>query len=113
MKMAALLCATFAGPAMADVVACELSGVPVQFAIDASQFAPAQHPADPPRRQVTTVRMGNAQFVAEPLMIAGTRGFWAEQDGAEVLLVMQADGTAIYTDARNDAPLTGTCEMLQ
>ena len=98
---------------MADVVACDLSGVAVRFEIDPSQFAPAHNPADPPRRQITTVQMDGAEFLAEPFMIADTRGFWAAQNGAEVVLVMQADGTAIYTDARVDAPLTGTCEVLQ
>ncbi|WP_157058892.1 hypothetical protein [Loktanella sp. 5RATIMAR09] len=112
--MAALLCATIAGPAVADVISCDLSGVPVRFAIDASQFAPAQHPADPPRRQITTVQMGDTAFAAEPVILGDTQGFWATQaDGAEVLFVMQPDGTAIYTDTRNAAPMTGTCEVLQ
>lgn len=114
MKMAAVLCATIAAPACADTVICDFSGVPVAFAIDASQFAPAQDASDPPRRQVTTVQMGDAAFSAEPFIIGDTRGFWTTQeDGAEVLLVMQPDGTAVYSDTRDGTPMTGTCEVLQ
>ena len=114
MRMAALLCTTLAGPVMADVVSCDLSGVPVRFAIDASQFAPAQDASDPPRRQVTTVRMGDAAFSAEPFIIGDTRGFWTTRDdGAEVLLVMQPDGATVYSDARRAGTMTGTCEVLQ
>jgi hypothetical protein len=112
--MSALLCATLSGPAIADIVSCDLAGVPVRFAIDTTQFAPALSPNDPPRRQITTVQMGDGAFSAEPLLLGDTRGFWATQDnGAEVLLVMQPDGTAIYTDTRIVTPMTGTCEVLQ
>ena len=114
MKMAAVLCATIAGPACAGTVTCDFSGVAVAFAMDESQFAPAQDASDPPRRQITTVQMGDAAFSAEPFIIGDTRGFWTTQDdGAEVLLVMQPDGSAVYADTRNVTPMTGTCEVLQ
>ena len=114
MKMPALLCATLSGPAMAEVISCDLSGVPVQFEIDLAQFAPAMDLAEPPRRRVTTVQMGDAQFPAEPIMMGDVRGFWAEGlAGSDVMMVMQADGTAVYADTRAGQRLTGTCKVLQ
>ena len=113
-KMPALLCATLSGPAMAEVVTCDLSGTLVRFEIDRAQFAPALDLAEPPRRRVTTVQMGDAQFPAEPIMMGDVRGFWAESlAGSDVMMVMQADGSAIYTGARAGERLTGTCEVLQ
>lgn len=100
--------------AMADVISCDLSGTSVRFEIDRTQFAPARDQNEPSRRSITTVQMGNAAFSAEPFIIGDTRGFWTTQDdGAEVLLVMQPDGRAVYSDTRNITPMTGTCEVLQ
>ena len=114
MKMPALLCATLSGPAVAEVIACDLSGVPIQFAIDRAQFAPALDLAEPPRRRITTVQMGDATFPAEPILMGDVRGFWAEGlAGSDVMMVMQGDGSAVYTDARAGERLTGTCEVLQ
>lgn len=114
MKMLTLMCATWAAPAMADIIACDLSGVPVRFEIDHTQFAPAIDAREPERRRVTTVTMGDASFPAEPIMIGDVRGFWAEgMGGSDVMMVMQADGSAVYADVRAGARLTGTCEVMQ
>ena len=114
MKMAAALCATLAGPALAEVVTCDLSGVPVSFAIDRSQFAPAQDAGDPPRRRVTTVQMDGAQFPAEPIMMGDVRGFWAEGlGGSDAMLVIQGDGSAVYANSRAGERLTGNCTVIQ
>lgn len=112
--MSLLLCATMSGPALAEVVTCDLSGIPVSFAIDLAQFAPAVDLAEPPKRRITTVQMGDAQFPAEPILMGDVRGFWAEGlAGSDVMMVMQADGSAIYADTRAGERLTGTCEVVQ
>ncbi len=114
MKMQAFLCATLTGPAMADIITCDLSGTAVQFEIDRSQFAPAIDTQEPARRRVTTVRMDDAQFPAEPIMIGNTMGFWAEGlGGSEMMMVMQADGSAVFANARAGEHLSGTCEVAQ
>ena len=114
MKMHAVLCATMAGPALAEVVSCELAGVPIQFEIDRTQLAPAVDMNEPTQRRVTIVRMGEAQFPAEPIVMGEVRGFWAEgMGGADIMLVMQPDGTAVYANPRAGERLTGTCEVLQ
>jgi hypothetical protein len=114
MRISAIICASLSGPAAAEVIACDLSGVPVQFEIDETQFAPPQDPNDPPRRKTTTVQMGDARFPAEPIVMGDVRGFWAEGvAGSNVMLVVQDDGTAIYSDTRAGQQLTGTCEVLQ
>jgi len=114
MKMQALICATLSSPAMADVVSCDLSGISARFEIDRAQFAPALDAQEPARRRVTTVSMGDATFPAEPIMIGGTRGFWAEgMGGTDIMLVMQPDGTAVYANPSAGERLTGTCEVLQ
>lgn len=112
--MQALLCATLSGPAMAEVVSCDLSGTPVRFTIDRAQFAPALDPAEPPRRQVTTVTMDGTTFPAEPILMGGVRGFWAAaRDGSEKMMVMQSDGSAAYADSATGQRITGTCEVAQ
>ena len=112
MRMPTVLCAAMAGPAMGEVVSCDLSGVPVRFEIDRAQFAPALDPNEPTRRRVTIVQMGDAQFPAEPIVMGDVRGFWAaSDDGADVMMVMQGDGSGVYTAA--DQRLSGTCEVLQ
>lgn len=114
MKMQVLLCAVLSGPAAAEMVMCDLSGVAVQFEIDRTQFAPALDVAEPQRRRITTVQMGDAQFTAEPILMDDVRGFWAvDFASADVMLVMQADGSAVYADGRPGKRLTGTCEVLQ
>ncbi|WP_156788578.1 hypothetical protein [Roseobacter sp. CCS2] len=112
--MPALLCATMASPMMAEVVSCDLSGVPVRFEIDRTQFAPAINQNEPTQRCATTVQMGNAAFPAEPIIMGDVRGFWAEgMGGSDVMMVMQSDGSAVYADTRAGERLTGTCEVLQ
>ena len=112
--MQTLLCATLAGPAMADVVTCDLSGTPVAFEIDGSQFVDAYNPNEPERRRVTLVQMGQATFPAEPIMMGDVRGFWAEgMGGSDIMMVMQGDGTAVYSDARAGQRITGTCTVTQ
>lgn len=114
MKMHAIICATLSGPAMAEVVSCDLSGTPLRFAIDRAQFAPAIDQAEPPRRRVTTVQRGDATFPAEPILMGDLRGFWAEgKGGADIMLVIQADGTAVYANPRAGTRITGTCEVIQ
>lgn len=99
---------------MAEVVSCDLSGVPVQFEIDRAQFAPPINKAEPEQRRITTVSMGDAQFPAEPIMMGDVRGFWAEGlAGSDVMMVMQGDGSAVYADTRAGERLTGTCEVRQ
>lgn len=114
MKMQAVICAAMAGPAMAEVVTCDFSGMAVRFQIDRTQFAPALDPGEPMRRRITTVQMGDTQFPAEPILMGGLRGFWAEAQGdAGIMMVMQGDGSAIYADTGTGERLTGTCEVLQ
>ncbi|MFT6075655.1 MAG: hypothetical protein ACJAZ1_002585 [Yoonia sp.] len=99
---------------MAEVVTCDLSGTPVRFEIDAAQFAPALDLAEPPKRRITTVQMGELQFPAEPIVMGEMRGFWTEGlAGSDVMMVMQADGSAVYADTRAGERLTGTCEVMQ
>lgn len=99
---------------MAEVVTCDLSGTPVRFAIDHSQFAPAIDNAEPPRRRITTVQMGGASFPAEPLLMGNIRGFWAEGlGGSDIMMVMQADGSAVLSNTRAGQRLTGRCEVTQ
>lgn len=68
--------------------------IAVSFNIDAAQFAQPQDPNDPPRRQMTTVQMDRAVFVAEAiLMPGGARGFY-EDAGAlgSRLMIVQTNG---------------------
>jgi len=110
MKLAMVL-STLGAPAVADMITCDLQGTPITFTIDRTQFAQAQAPGDPPRRKVTTVRMGDAQFPAEPILMGDVRGFWAEgQGGSNVMFVVQPDGSAVFTDMRAGQRLTGQCE---
>ena len=114
MRMQAIICATLSGPAMAEVVSCDLSGTPVRFEIDVSQFAPAADIQEPPRRRVTTVAMGDATFPAEPILMGDVRGFWAEgMGGSDIMMVMQADGSAVYANPQAGTRITGTCEVIQ
>ena len=112
MKALAFLLAVSGTSALADLITCDMSGTPVLFEIDLAQFSPPLIKGEPPRRQVTTVQMGDAQFPAEPILMGDVRGFWAEGlAGSNVMLVMQADGSAIYTDTRAGERLDGTCEV--
>ena len=114
MKMTAALFATLAAPAFADQIRCDLDGVAVAFDLDRAQFAPPVDDGEPPRRRLTSVTMGNAQFPAEPFIIADAIGFSAEgMGGSEIMMVIQADSSAMLADPRADMRLSGTCEVNQ
>lgn len=113
MRMAVFLSALSA-PAMADTITCDLEGTSLAFTIDRTQFAPPHDAGEPPRRKVTTVRMGDAQFPAEPILMGDVRGFWAEGlSGSNMMLVVQADGSAVFTNVDAGQRLTGQCEVRQ
>jgi len=121
MRTAAAL-ACLAQPVVADSLRCEVAPpcavgatcadtVHVSFDIDRTQFAPVIDPAEPPRRKVTLVRMGDAQFPAEAIIMGGNRGFWAEGGGgSHVLFMVAADGTAQYIEDRTGVRMEGTCQ---
>jgi len=114
MRVPAALCAMMAGPAMGEVVSCDLAGLSVRFEIDRRQFAPAIDPGEPTRRRITHVQMGDTEFPAEPILMGDVRGFWAEgMGGSDIMMVMQGDGSAVYADTRAGTRRTGTCEVLQ
>ena len=113
MKALAITC-VLAVPAVAETVTCDMGGTPVQFKIDRSQFGPAHAQGEPVQRRVTSVNMGNATFPAEPIIIGDTRGFWAEGlGGTEVILVMQADGSAVYANPHAGERIKGWCQVGQ
>ncbi|MEM8538855.1 MAG: hypothetical protein AAGF56_13465 [Pseudomonadota bacterium] len=111
MKWLAVFLALGAAPSAAETIRCDLLGTPVSFTIDRTQFGPAHNAGEPTQRRVTSVQMGDATFPAEPLIIGDTRGFWAEGlGGTEVMLIMQADGNAVYVKPRAGERLVGRCE---
>ena len=116
MRLVALVSILAGSGATADSLSCTLCATPcidpvsVDFDIDRDQFAPPVNAADPPRRKVTLVRMGDAQFPAEPIVMGDARGFWAEGGGgSQVLFITQPDGTAIFVNERAGLRLEGTC----
>lgn len=112
MRMATIICATWAGPVLADQITCDMAGTPVALTIDRAQFAPPVDPGEPAQRRVTTVQMGDATFPAEPILIGDLRGFWAEgMGGSEVMLLIQPDGQAVYANPRAGERLEGFCEV--
>ncbi len=112
MKTAAIIGATLAGPAMAETITCDVAGTTVSFAIDVAQFAPPVNPGEPAQRRVTTVSMGDASFPAEPILIGNLRGFWAEgMGGSEMVMMIQPDGSATMTNAREGTRSVGACEV--
>lgn len=114
MRIQTVLCAAMAGPVTAEVVTCDFPGMPVRFQIDRTQFAPAIDAGEPMRRRITTVQMGDTQFPAEPILMDDLRGFWAEAPGETgIMMVMQGDGSAVYSDTETGERLAGTCEVLQ
>ncbi|MEM9786518.1 MAG: hypothetical protein AAF801_08440 [Pseudomonadota bacterium] len=110
----AMVLSALSTPAMAETITCDLQGTPVNFTIDCTQFAPAQDSGEPPRRKVTTVQMGGAQFPAEPILMGDVRGFWGEGlGGSNVMFVVQPDGSAVFTNVEAGQRLTGQCEVRQ
>ena len=109
-----MICFSMAGPAFAETVNCDLSGVPVNFEIDRGQFAPALGPNEPPKRKTTVVNMGGTSFDAEPMLMNGLRGFWVEKDGEpRMMMVIQDNGTAVLKEASTNTELSGSCEIIQ
>jgi hypothetical protein len=101
-----------AAPVWAEVVACDIDGDPLTFAIDRSQFSPPVDVNDPPRQAATVVQFGDKRFPATPFLIGDTRGFEAEgHDGTTTLFVIQSDGTAILSDRLVGLRVTGTCTI--
>ncbi|MDX8351994.1 hypothetical protein [Cognatiyoonia sp. IB215182] len=99
-------------PSTAETVTCNLQGTPVVFEIGRTQFAPAQHAGEPPRRKVTTVQMGDAQFPAEPILMGDVRGFWGEGlGGSNVMFVVQPDGNAVLSNTNEGTRLEGICQV--
>ncbi|SHG71844.1 hypothetical protein SAMN05444003_0622 [Cognatiyoonia sediminum] len=118
---AAVLATTFAGPAFGDSLLCTLQcqtgsecsdeTVELAFDIDRNQFVSAVDPNEPPYRKVTTVKMGQETFEAEPFLVKDTRGFWAENLNA--IFVVNADGSATFSNSTTGQTLTGLCEDQQ
>jgi hypothetical protein len=94
-------------------IACttDCAQVSVRFEIDTAQFAAAQNSADPPRRQITTVTMDGATFVAQAIMMPNNvRGF--HEDAGEIgsrLMIVQRDGSARLSLQPSNTTLTGQC----
>jgi len=98
----------------ADRPRCATETIQIAFAIDRRHFAPPRDRAEPPRVKRTVVSAGDAVFVAEPLLIVDTRGFWedAQPIGARMLTVAP-DGTAIYTETASGRRMTGQCAVTE
>ena len=113
--MIRLMLALAATPALADSVTCTMEdGTPVSFVIDRSQFVTAVSPEEPIRRKVTNVQMGAARFPAEPFLIGDMRGFHADGlGGAQIMFVVQPDGSAKRSNSRTGATLTGQCQIAE
>ena len=94
--------------------ACDAAPVSVTFSIDHNQFARAIDANEPPRRKLTQVEMGAARFPAEPIVMGDLRGFHAEGwGGSQLLMIIQADGSGRYTNARTGEVLEGQCEVVR
>lgn len=116
--IAAGLC-LMASPAVADlecvlqVRGCVIDCVEttVNFTIDTSQFVAPQSPRDPPRRQVATVTLNDATFVAQAIIMQGGVVGFHEDAGAlgSRLMIVQPDGTARLTLQPSNQRLEGQC----
>ena len=114
-KMMVAGCAMImAGPVVADVVTCEMSdGGTLEFIIDRNQFVDAIDVNEPPRRKATSVRYGDKQFPAEPILLGEMRGFHADGLGGSTLLfVVQPDGAARLTNQKQGLRRDGFCEVV-
>lgn len=85
--------------------------VEVTFHVDPNQFVAPQNSNDPPRRQVTTVVMNDATFVAEAILLdSGAQGFF--EDAGELgsrLMIVQPDGSARLLLQPGRRVFEGTC----
>jgi len=107
-----LLC-TLSAPCN-DRTACDTKPVSLSFDIDRNQFVDAVNPNEPPRRKITQVEMGARPFPAEPFLIGDVRGFWAEgPGGSDSIFVVNADGSAKYSNPQMGEALVGICEDLR
>ena len=91
--------------------ACLPKPTTLAFEIDHNQFAPAFDRNEAPRRKVTTVSMGDTAFAAEPIVMQGRRGFWAEHGNVSHLLTVEQDGSAVYSQMPQGKKLAGTCTV--
>lgn len=123
MKVMLALATAFTTPLAAETLTCTVAPpcpatglcsndpVIIQFTLNRDEFAPAISADEPPRRKVTTVRMGAAQFPAEAIIMGENRGFWAEGGGgSNVLFIVAGDGTAHYIEDRTGVRMEGSCE---
>ncbi len=123
---ATLLASALAGPSLADSLACELQKecrannvcdetiVDLTFEIDRLQFIDPQDRSEPPRRKLSQVSMADRQFPAEPFLMGDVRGFWAEGlAGSHSIFIVNADGTAKFSNSEMGEHLIGTCEDLE
>ncbi|SLN15910.1 hypothetical protein [Pseudooctadecabacter jejudonensis] len=94
-------------------VGCDLicPDMQVAFEVDRNQFVNPQNPNDPPRRQVTTVTMDDATFVAQAILMAGGVEGFHEDAGAlgSRLMIVRPDGTARLTLRPQNTEWTGQC----
>lgn len=85
----------------------------VAFDSDASQFAPPLNPDDPPRTQVTIVRMDGATFAAEAIMLPGGVVGFHEDAGAHGrrLMIVQRGGRARLALQPQNEVWSGLCTL--
>lgn len=119
MRALAVLVSLAAAPAAAqldctlqnDACFSDCAQMSVTFTIDASQFVAPQDPDDPPRRQITTVQMDDARFVAEAIMLPGdVVGFYENtaQLGTRLMIVQPDGSTRLIMQPQNQT-WRGTC----
>ncbi len=113
MQTLATSLALTAPPAIADVFSCALDdGSALSFAIDDSQFSRPLDAKEPPRQQRTIVSHDARTFAATPFRLGPVRGFEAAApDGSTTVFVVQADGSALFTNAKLGLSQTGRCEV--
>ena len=106
------LMAPFASPVAADVLSCQMGDkTEITFEIDRDQFIDPIDAAEPTQRKITIVTAGTATFPAEPFIIGGMRGFYADGlGGSSVMFTVAPDGSATYSNARSGEKLTGICK---
>ena len=113
MRMVTPLCISLATPVLGESFVCDMDGTPLQFDIDMTQFAPPVDQGEPPRRRVSSVVMGDETFEAEPMVMGDLRGFWTDGNQPDqVVLIIQADGTATLTVGADGDELAGRCEVM-
>ncbi|MDG1769031.1 MAG: hypothetical protein P8H36_06450 [Yoonia sp.] len=101
-----------ASPVAADVLNCQMADeTEIKFEIHRNQFVDPIDAAEPTQRKVTIVTAGAATFPAEPFIIGGMRGFYADGlGGSPVMFAVAPDGSATFSNARSGEKLTGICK---